>query len=132
MAAAAPYDILAQLRAERYVRISPHFGEAEQAFYANLVRVYPSAILQRALQRQMAGDFRGGAEDYEIWLRLETSVIGHPDMASLAQAALTQAAGRQSCPRRRACGRRRATRIQGEPGSTLAPPTAEVLDLYQI
>lgn len=131
MAAAAPYDILAQLRAERYVRISPRFGEAEQAFYANLVRVYPSAILQRALQRQMAGDFRGGAEDYETWMGLERSLIGHPDMASQAQTALTQAlAGNFARAEELAAQARDA--IQGEPGSTLAAPTAEVLDLYQI
>ena len=40
--------LLAQLRAERYVRLSPRYGENEQAFYGNLIRVYPAAINTRA------------------------------------------------------------------------------------
>lgn len=131
MAAAAPYDILAQIRAERYVRLSPRFGENEQAFYGNLIRVYPAAITTRALQRQMAGDFRGGAEDYETWMRLERSVIGHADMESLAQTALTQALAGNLTRAEELAGQAREA-IQGEPGSTLAAGAAEILDLYQI
>ena len=131
MAAAAPYDIVTQLRATRLIRLTPAYGEPERRFYDNLVRVYPATLLERSLARQMGGDFAGAAADYDLWLQLERSVLPRPGMASLAQAALAHAvAGNVARAEELAAEAR--TALQSEPTSTSAPAASEILDLYQI
>lgn len=131
MADAAPYDLVNQLRASRVVRLSGRFGDAERAFYDRFVRLWPAAVLERAYSRQMAGDFRGGAEDYDLWMAAERAMIGKADMLSLAHAALARAlAGDVEAAERLAAESREA--LAAEPNSNIAVSTTEVLDLYGI
>lgn len=131
MAAAAPYDIVTQLRAARFVRLVPAYGPAEQRFYDNQVRVFPATLLDRAFARQMAGDWAGGAADYDLWLQVERSVVDRTGMISQAQAAIAHAvAGNEARAEELAAAAR--TAMQAEPTSASAPAAAEILDLYQI
>jgi hypothetical protein len=131
MAEAAPYDVVTQLRAQRFVRLTARFGPAEERFYANLVRLFPAAVLDRAFARQMAGDFHGAAEDQDLWMRLERTMIGKVDMASLAQAALARALAGDAARADELAGQAREA-LQAEPGSAVAQSATELLDLYQI
>jgi hypothetical protein len=131
MADAAPYDVTNQLRAARFVRLSGRFGPAEQRFFDNLVRLYPGGVLDRATQRQMAGDFRGAAEDYELWMRVERTMIDHADMVSLSQAAMTWALAGDTV-RAENFARQAREAVQAEPTSTGVAPATEILDLYNI
>jgi hypothetical protein len=131
MAAAAPYDIVTQLRAARFVRLAPSYGAAEQRFYDNMIRVYPATLVERAFARQMAGDWAGGAADYDLWLEIERSVIDRAGMISLAQAAIAHAvAGNDARAEELAAAAR--TAMQADPNSASAPAASEILDLYQI
>lgn len=131
MADAAPYDVINQLRAQRFVRLTARYGPAEQRFYENLVRLFPAAVIERALARQMAGDFRGGAEDYDLWMRLERSMIGKAGMVSQAHAALIRALAGDHARAEELATEARAA-LQAEPTSSVAPAATEILDLYQI
>lgn len=131
MADAAPYDVVNQLRAQRFVRLTARYGPAEQRFYDNLVRLFPAAVIERALARQMAGDFRGGAEDYDLWMRLERSTIGRAGMVSSAHAALIRAVA-GDVARAEELATEARTALQAEPTSSVAPVATEILDLYQI
>ena len=131
MAAAAPYDIIAQARALRFVMLKPEIGEAEERFYANLVRLYPVAIVTRAAERQLAGDFRRAAEDHDTWLRFVATIGDAVPMSALAQAALTHAlAG--NVERAGVLAERARSALQSDPDAQTAAATSEVLDLYQI
>src|SRR4051812_14275373 len=131
MAEAAPYDVVTQLRAQRFVRLTARFGPTEERFYANLVRIFPAAVLDRAFARQMAGDFHGAAEDQDLWMRLERSMVGKVDMASLAQAAIARALAGEAARAEELAGQAREA-LQAEPGSAVAQSATELLDLYQI
>jgi len=131
MASTAPYDLIAQGRALRFVRLKPVYGPDEQRFYDNLVRLYPVMVLDRGGERQVAGDFRGAAEDFELWLRFSRTILDEPSMSALAQAALANAlAG--NVERAEALQAEARTALEAEPNATGAASTSEVLDLYQI
>ena len=131
MAAAAPYDLIAQARAQRFVNLRASFGPAEQRYYENLVRLFPLAVLTRATERQMVGDFAAAAADHDLWLRFADTVVDEPLMSSLAQAALAHAlAGHVERAEELAVQAREA--LQAQPNVTAAAGTSEVLDLYQI
>ena len=131
MAAAAPYDLVAAARALQYVRLSAEFGPAEETFYQNLVRLYPLSVLERASHRQMAGDFRGSTEDYDLWMQFERSVLDRPGMTTQAHAALANAlAGNIERAAELAAQSREL--LDAEPNGTSAPIASEILDLYQI
>ena len=131
MAAAAPYDLVSLFRAWPYVRLTADFGPAEQRFYQDLVRLYPLSIVDRAAQRQLAGDFRGSTEDYDLWMRLEGTLVDHPGMTSLANAAMANAlAGNVERAEELAAQSREL--LTAEPNSTSAPTASEILDLFQI
>jgi hypothetical protein len=131
MAAAAPYDLNNQLRALRYVHLAARFGPAEQRFYENLVRLYPAAVVDRAVARAMAGDFQGAAEDYRLWLDVERSTIGKPEMVGLANAALIHALAGDAARAEELAGQAREALHEGET-TAYAPVASEILDLYQI
>lgn len=131
MAAAAPYDVNNQLRALRYLHLAPRFGPAEQHFYENLVRLYPAAVLDRAIARAMTGDFHGAAEDEDLWLEVERSTTGKPEMVGLANAALVHALAGDAARAEELAGQAREA-LQAESTSTFAPAASEILDLYQI
>lgn len=132
MAEAAPYDLINLLRAWPYVRLTSQYGAREQAYFARLIPIFPSAILERAALRQSAGDFRGAAEDYETWLTfVRTLGTERPGMFVQAQAAVAHAlAGEFATAETRAADARAA--LAAEPESQSAASTTEVLDLYQI
>jgi hypothetical protein len=132
MADASPYDLINQVRAWPYVRLTTAFGAREQAYFERLIRIYPSAVVERAALRQSAGDFRGAAEDYEIWLQFAATLdAGPPGMAVLAQAALAHALAGDTARAEARAGEAR-TALTAAPESTSAQPTTEILDLYQI
>lgn len=131
MAAAAPYDLLTAIRAHRFVQLTGEFGPAEQRYYANLVRLYPSALIERSQARQMAGDFAGGAEDMELWLTLTEPMLREPNMSALAQAALARGlAG--DMPRAEQLAERARAALRERPESASAQATGELFDLFQI
>ena len=132
MAAAAPYDLSASARAWRYVRLSNAFGAPEQAFYDNLIRLFPSALFERAMARQLAGDFRGAAADCDLWIALERTVeTDQVGMTIRAHGALAHAlAG--DVARADALAEEARTALRANPESTAAAATTEVLDLYTI
>ena len=65
MAAAAPYDIIIQQRAYRYVALTSEMSDAKRAYFDNYVRLDPSALAMRHVARGWSGDFKGGASDLE-------------------------------------------------------------------
>jgi hypothetical protein len=132
MADAAPYDLVTQVRAWLYVRLTSDYGPREQAYFARLIPIFPSAIIERAALRQSAGDFRGAAEDYETWLQfMGTLNTEHPGMLIQAQAALAHAlAGDPARAETRAAEARAA--LAAEPEAQTAQAATEVLDLYQV
>jgi hypothetical protein len=131
MAAAAPYDLVTQLRAARFARVGGSYGEAEQRFFDNAVRQFPLILVDRAVARAVAGDFRGAAEDYELWSALTATVSERPDMASLGYRALYLGlAG--DVERAEALAREARTAMEANPNATAAGGTGEVLDLYRI
>ena len=131
MAAAAPYDLVASARALPFVRLTAEFGPAQELYYANLIRLYPSAVLERAVHRQTAGDFRGSTEDYALWMRLEQSVLDGPNMTLLAHTALAHAlAG--DVERAEEYAAQAHELLEAEPNASNTPAASEVLDLYRI
>lgn len=131
MAAAAPYDLINNLRALFYVQLTGEHGEAEQRFYANLIRLYPAAVLERGVARQMAGDFAGAADDLEQWMSLTDPLLTEPNMGTLAQAALTRALAGDML-RAEPLAERARNALRAKTDDRAAQPTGELLDLYQI
>lgn len=132
MAAAAPYDTVIQARAWRYIRLSSAYGAPEQAYYDNLVRLFPAGMYERAAARQMAGDFRAAAADYDSWLDLQRTVtMRQPDMQTPAMGALAHAlAG--NVARAEELARIAREALQANPTLAAAAGTTELLDLYNI
>jgi hypothetical protein len=131
MAAAAPYDLVNNLRALFYVQLTGEHGAAEQSYYANLIRLYPAAVLERSNARQMAGDFAGAADDLELWMALTDPLLEEPNMGSLAQAALTRALAGDML-RAEPLAERARNALRDKPEDRVAQATGEMLDLYQI
>jgi tetratricopeptide (TPR) repeat protein len=131
MAAAAPYDIVSYLRAAPFVRLTGEYGPAEQRFYANLVRLYPAGLVERSNVRQMAGDFRGAAEDLELWNGLTEPMLERPNTAILAQAALTRAIAGDMAAAEALAERARAA-LRDDPDYQFAQLAGEMLDLHQV
>ena len=131
MAAAAPYDLVNNLRALFYVQLTGEHGAAEQRYYANLIRLYPAAVLERSNARQMAGDFAGAADDLELWMALTDPLLEEPNMGSLAQAALTRALAGDML-RAEPLAERARNALRDKPEDRVAQATGEMLDLYQI
>jgi hypothetical protein len=134
MAAAAPYDLLANLRAARFVAATGAYGEAERRYYDNLVRLYPLALADRAAARQHAGDWSGAADDYELLERIYTSMSDRRVPTILAHAALARglAGDAQAAD---ALGRAAQEAIDAENASdrnTNLTGAREVVDLFRI
>jgi hypothetical protein len=132
LAAAAPYDLPASARAWRYVQLSTEFGPREQAFYANLIRLFPAALFERALAREPAGDFRGAAADCDLWIDLERTVESDQvGMTIRAHGAIAHAlAG--NVARAEALAEEARTALRAHPESTAAATTTELLDFYNV
>lgn len=131
MAAAAPYDLINNLRALFYVQLTGEHGEAEQRFYANLIKLYPAAVLERSNARQMAGDFAGAADDLELWMTVTDPLLDEPNMISLAQASLARALAGDML-RAEPLAERARNALRAKPDDRSAQATGEMLDLYQI
>lgn len=131
MAAAAPYDLIASARALRFVRLSPTFGPAEEAFFANLIRLFPLAVSERAFQRQLAGDFRGSTADYDLWQRYWSALSDKPSMTILAHSAMANALAGDAERAEQLAGQAREA-MAAEPESAGVSIASEILDLYQI
>ena len=131
MAAAAPYDLVNNLRALFYVQLTGEHGEAEQRFYANLIKLYPAAVLERSNARQMAEDFAGAADDLELWLAVTDPLLEEPNMSSLAQASLTRALAGDML-RAEPLAERARNALRAKPDDRSAQATGEMLDLYQV
>lgn len=134
MAAAAPYDITASMRASRYVSLTGQFGEPERAFYERYVRLYPVAVAERAHARMFAGDYRAAGEDFLLFNRIAQSSLGEEVPGSLANAAVAQAlAGQTELADRTAAHAQEliAAAAEKAAGTNLAP-TREILDFFRI
>ena len=131
MADAAPYDLVANLGAASYVALTGEYGEAEQRFYARLMRLLPIAVVYRSNARQMAGDFAGAADDIDLFLTMAESIVDEPPAASIAQLALYRALAGDTA---RAETHARAAReaLDADPTMTGAAAIGELLDLHQI
>lgn len=63
MAAAQPYDVLANDRALMFLRINADMDAAKAQVFANLVRLDPAKLIDRATAKAWVGDFAGAADD---------------------------------------------------------------------
>jgi hypothetical protein len=132
MANAAPYDLLNMLRAWQYIRLTSEYGERERAFFDAMIPLYPGAVLERAAQRQLAGDFRGAAADYDLWIRFERSLdLNEPAMLTRANAALAYALAGDTA-RAATLAEEARQALTDHPEATAAQNTTEVLDLYNV
>jgi tetratricopeptide (TPR) repeat protein len=91
MAAAAPYDVVNQLRASFYVGYATHWGPAETAFYDNLARLYPDSLLTRGVNREMNGDVTGALADYDLYMRMHDDQLGGVNASLRTRIALSHA-----------------------------------------
>lgn len=64
MADAAPYEVLAQVRAANYMQLTPELTPAKQAFLDRLVKIYPDLLPLRASAHEWAGKYLEAADDY--------------------------------------------------------------------
>jgi hypothetical protein len=132
LASAAPYDLTASARAWRYIQLTKDFGPREQAFYDNLIRLFPAALFERAMARQLAGDFRAAAADCDLWIELERTVDSDQvGMSIRAHGAITHALAGNAA-RAEALAEEARTALRNRPDSTAAATTTELLDLYNI
>lgn len=88
MAAQAPYDIKTMLGAQQFVRLAPAYGPGEQAYYDQLARIYPLALLERGSARVGAGRFAEAAADYRAAAELVDSTPKGRGYSALSRAAL--------------------------------------------
>jgi hypothetical protein len=91
MASAAPYDVNNQIAAASYFSLLPHLGQAETAFYDRAVRLHPSLLAQRGVQRDLNGDTAGALADYELLIRLTDAQLGGAEPTLLTTVAISQA-----------------------------------------
>ena len=132
MAALAPYDPVTGQRAARYVRLLGTYGPEQQQFYDRLIRLFPLGLIERAWVRQMARDFRGAAEDQELWAGLLQSMSDQPvNGSALAHAALARAlAG--DVDQAAELAHRASEAIKSQTSEASSASASEVLDLYRI
>ena len=79
MAAAAPYDVVSQVRAGRFVNLTSEISPEKARFLDRLGRLAPGQLGALAMARAMAGDFKTAALDDEARLDInEASAVAKP------------------------------------------------------
>lgn len=132
MAAAAPYDLAISARVWRFAQLTGNFGAREQAFYDNLIRLFPAALFERAMARELAGDFRGAAADCDLWIELERTVESDQvGMTIRAHGAIAHALAGNAA-RAEVLAEEARTALRANPESSSATTTTELLDFYTV
>lgn len=135
MAAQAPYDIKTMLGAIAYIRLTGTYGEAEQAYYDQLVRIFPQALTDRAAALAEAGRFADAARDYATLAEIVDSMPKGKGYPSQARAAIAWrlAGNKAEADRLDALAQERSARDVTEGKSdALAAATTEAGDLSAI
>jgi hypothetical protein len=93
MAAAAPYEVIDQVRAVPYAQLTDTIGPDKQAYLDRLVKVRPEMPGFRAVQYQWAGRYLDAAADYAAIADLRGGFTGNdapplPDALALRAAML--------------------------------------------
>ena len=79
MAAAAPYDLVAHVRALPYADLTPEMTPAKLAFYDQFQRLLPRVLLNRYQARQWVGEWAESAHDLEMWTAGYDAFLPEPD-----------------------------------------------------
>jgi hypothetical protein len=135
MAAAAPYDLLALLRAARYIPLTDSLGPEEQRFWAALSRAHPESLYSRAAAREAAGDYAGAAHDYEQIVAIAAPMKDAPVPTANAHAALAHGFSGNAEKARQLIATAReqadAMTARGKSADTVTSAT-ELIDFYAI
>ncbi|MGD0189936.1 MAG: hypothetical protein ABSD74_04260 [Rhizomicrobium sp.] len=71
MAAASPYDLIAQERATRYVGLTATLSPAKSAYLDRYARMTPMGLFMHAYASEWAGDYAASAADFDAFLDIE-------------------------------------------------------------
>jgi hypothetical protein len=86
---AAPYDLAAGLRVASLIDAGGRYDAREKAYYDRMVKLMPVALSSRAAARQIARDYRGAAQDYDLLATVLDSYLGKDEPSGIsAQASL--------------------------------------------
>lgn len=135
MAEVAPYDLINQLRASAFVRLGDDYSPGKERYYAQVVKIWPAALYERAAVLSKAGRFVDAAKDLEAAAALSDSMPKGRGYVAQARAAIAYrlAGNAAEGDRLDALARQRADRDLAE-GKTDAQIAAqsEAADFYAI
>ena len=81
MAAASPYDLLAQQQAARFIGLTPALTPDKQVFLDRYARIAPRGLFQLANAAEWAGDYKTSAAALKAYLELVTAFSSEQDPA---------------------------------------------------
>lgn len=101
MAAASPYDTIAQERAVIYVGLTASASPQKKAFYDHLSRIWPKGLLLKAEFEEWNGEYLAAADDYSAFVDLRYGFVLDkknltPEVAILADRAVALALAGQT------------------------------------
>ncbi|HTT96664.1 MAG TPA: hypothetical protein VMF58_01330, partial [Rhizomicrobium sp.] len=96
MAAASPYDTIAQERAAIYMSPDGAMSLQKRAYYDHLSRIWTKGLMIKGVAEEWAGDYLAAAADYEAFVDLRYGFVADkqnlvPEVAVLAQRAVALA-----------------------------------------
>ncbi len=75
MAAASPYDLIAQERASRYVGLTVEMTPAKKDYLDRFARIWPKGLFSRATASEWVGDYLAAADDDRAFVDLSAGFV---------------------------------------------------------
>lgn len=79
MANSVPYDLITALQAQTYVGLTPEMTPAKRAFYEQVSKLYPPALIRRSVAEEWAGDFAASAQHVADYIAVIHGYQDDPD-----------------------------------------------------